>query len=336
MTKKYNIAVIGATGNVGRETLQILAERAFPVGRIYAVASKSSLGEEVSFGDSTLKIVSLDDLDFTKIDIAFFAAGSEISKEYVRKATDSGCIVIDKSSFFRQDPKVPLIVPEVNAASLKDYKSCNIIANPNCCTIPIAIALKPLDNAALIKRVVISTYQSTSGAGTKAMNELYNQTKARYTFGEPVSSVFPKPIAFNLIPHIGDFNDEGYSSEESKISNELQKIIGYHIKSTITCVRVPIFITHSMSINVEFANYINALEAKEILREADGIVVVPDKDKYLSPLEIAGEDHVYISRIRDDLSATNSINLWVTADNLRKGAALNGIQIAEELTKNYL
>jgi aspartate-semialdehyde dehydrogenase len=334
--KKYNIAVIGATGNVGRETLQILAERAFPVGNIYGVASEASLGTEISFGDKVIKVISLNDLDFSKIDIAFFSAGSEVSKKHAQKAAESGCIVIDKSSFFRQQPDVPLVVPEVNLSDLKDYKHRNIISNPNCCTIPIAIALKPLDNAALIKRVIISTYQSTSGAGTKAMNELYNQTKARYVFGEPVVSVFPKPIAFNLIPHIGDFNADGYSSEESKISYELQKIIGSHVKSSVTCVRVPIFVTHSMSINIEFVNSINALEAKEILREADGIFVVSDKDKYLSPLEIAGEDHVYISRIRDDFSAENSVNLWITADNLRKGAALNGVQIAEELIQNYL
>jgi len=338
MKKKYNIAVIGATGNVGRETLQILAERSFPVGDVYGVASESSIGTEVSFGDEVIKITSLDSLDFSKIDIAFFSAGSEISKKYAQKATDKGCIVIDKSSFFRQNPNVPLIIPEVNLFKLKEHKLKKIISNPNCCTIPIAIILKPLDDVAQIKRVVISTYQSTSGAGKKAMDELYSQTKARYVFGDPVVSVFPKPIAFNLLPQIGDFNEDGSTTEESKIAFELQKIMGSHIKCSVTCVRVPIFVTHSMSINIEFENSINAVAAEKVLTKLKHVSVLSgkSKEKYLTPIEIAGEDTVHVSRIRDDNSVKNAINLWVTADNLRKGAATNAIQIAEAVIKEYL
>ena len=338
MNKKFDIAIIGATGNVGRETLEILAARSFPVNKVHAIASQNSQGQEISFGSDVLKIDTIDQIDFSKVDIAFFAAGSEISQQYVPKATQQGCIVIDKSSFFRLDPEVPLIVPEANLASLKDYAIKNIIANPNCCTIPIATVVKPLDNAAKIKRMVISTYQSTSGAGKAGMDELYNQTKAKYVFSDIEPKVFSRQIAFNLIPKIGNFNQDGSTTEESKIELELEKIIGSHIKSSVTCVRVPVFVSHSISINIEFVNEIDSTEVEEILKEADSVEVVSHMSdmQYASPIEVVGEDLVYVSRIRNDLSRSNAVNLWITTDNLRKGAALNGVQIAEELLREYL
>jgi len=336
--KKYNVAVIGATGNVGSETLNTLAERQFPVDNIYALASSNSLGKEISFGDDILKIKNIDDFDFTKIDIVFFSAGSEVSKKYIPKAVKAGCIVIDKSSTFRLDPDVPLVVPEANAIAIGDYKKTNIIANPNCCTIILSVVLKPLDNAAKIKRLVISTYQSTSGAGKAGMDELYNQTKAKYVFEDQQPVIFSKQIAFNLFPLIGDIIEDSSTSEETKINLELAKIIGNHIKSSITCVRVPVFVGHSMSVNIEFENVVDVEELSEILGEADGITVIShDNDQqFISPVEIVGEEHVFVSRIRQDSSCPNSINLWITGDNLRKGAALNAVQIAEELIKNYL
>lgn len=335
MTKKYNIAVVGATGNVGREILELLHERSFPVNNIYAIASSESYGRDVNFGERVIKILAIDNVDFSKIDIAFLAAGATISQAYATQIAAQGCVVVDKSSFFRLDPKVPLIVPEANLGSLKDYTNKNIIANPNCCTIPIAVALKPLDNAAGIKRMVISTYQSVSGAGKAAMDELYNQTKAKYVFNDLPPSIFPRPIAFNLLPHIGHFNQDGSTTEESKISLELEKIIGSHAKSSVTCVRVPVFVSHSMAVNVEFSGKLEAHEAEEILRESDSIVVNSylNEIPYKCPIEVVGEDVVYVSRIRKDHSQQNTLNLWITADNLRKGAALNGVQIAEELIK---
>jgi aspartate-semialdehyde dehydrogenase len=338
MTKKYNIAVIGATGNVGREILQILHERAFPIKEIYVIASDKSNSKEVSFGDNIVKITTIDNVDFAKVDIAFFAAGSEISEKYVDKIARQNCVVIDKSSLFRLDPDVPLIVPEANLASLKNYTLRNIIANPNCCTIPIATVLKPLDNEMKISRLVISTYQSTSGAGKVAMDELYDQTKAKYVFSNLVPKIFPRQIAFNLFPHIGNFNEDGYTTEEAKISLELEKIMGSHVKSTVTCVRVPVFVSHSMAVNIEFSDKINVEEVEEILRESDSIAVIShlSEMQYACPVDVVGEDLVYVSRIRDDYSQKNTVNLWITADNLRKGAALNGVQIAEELIKKYL
>lgn len=338
MTKKYNIAVIGATGNVGRETLNILAERNFPVNKIHAIASNNSIGRQVSFGEETLQISSLDNLDFEDIDIAFFSAGSDISKKFIPKATAKNCVVIDKSSFFRLDKRVPLIVPEANLSTLKDFKAKNIIANPNCIAIPLAVVLKPIDNEIRIKRVVISTYQSVSGAGKAGMDELYNQTKSKYIFEEKNPKIFPKQIAFNLFPHIGDLNKDGYTSEESKIALELEKIIGNHLKVSVTSVRVPVFIGHSISVNIEFSSKINAKEAAEILQDADGVIMISNNKElaYISPTEIVGEDAVYVSRIRDDISRDNAINLWITCDNLRKGAALNSVQIAEELINTYL
>ncbi len=338
--KKYNVAVIGATGNVGRQTLEILAERNFPVNKIHAVASSNSIGKEISFGDDILKISNLDNLDFSEVDIAFFCAGSAVSEKYVPKAVDKGTVVIDKSSFFRLKPDVPLIVPEANLQVLEQYILDNklpnkgyIIANPNCCAIPIAVALKPLDNAAKIKRIVASTYQSTSGAGTIGMDELYSQTKAKYVFEQQEPVAFPRQIAFNVFPHIGEFNEDGSTSEERKIELELAKIIGSHALSTVTSVRVPVFVGHCISVNVEFENAIDAKEAMEILLEADGVNILScDNDnKYSTPIDVVGEDVVYVSRIRDDKSTKNAINLWIAVDNLRKGAALNGVQIAESV-----
>ena len=251
MSKKYTIAVVGATGNVGREVLNNLSSRNFPVKEIFAAASSNSVGKEVSFGDKTLKVMQMNELDFSKINIVFFCAGSAVSKKYAKKAVEKGCIVIDKSSCYRLDKEVPLVVPEANINTLKNFKS-GIISNPNCCTIPLAVALKPLDNAAKIKRVVISTYQSVSGAGKSAMDELYNQTKAKFIFEHLKPEIFPEQIAFNLFPHIGDFREDGYSEEEYKIAEELKKIIGEHVNPTVTCVRVPVFVSHSMSVNVEF------------------------------------------------------------------------------------
>ncbi|CAG2161099.1 unnamed protein product [Oppiella nova] len=314
MEKKYNIAVIGAT------------------------ASNDSIGTDIQFGNLTLKVSTLDNFNFSKIDIAFFAAGSKISREHIPQATSKGCIVIDKSSFFRFDKDVPLIVPEANLSDIKNYNIKNIIASPNCCTIPIVTTLKPLDNEAIIKRIVASTYQSVSGAGKLAMDELYNQTKAKYIFDDLPPKIFPKQIAFNLFPHIGDFNQDGSTTEEFKISLELEKIINPYVKSNITCVRVPVFISHAISLNVEFKKQINAKEAEKILKESDSIKLhsISDKLQYSSPIDVAGDDFVHVSRIRNDKSQKNTLSLWITSDNLRKGAALNAVQIAEELVKQYL
>ena len=332
MSKKYVVAVIGATGNVGREVLNSLSSRNFPAKEVIAAASSNSVGKEVSFGDSTLKVMQMSELDFNKIDIAFFCAGSAVSEKYAQEAVKNGCTVIDKSSFYRLDKKVPLVVPEANINSLKDFKS-GIISNPNCCTIPLAVALKPLDNAAKIKRVVISTYQSVSGAGKAAMDELYNQTKAKFIFEHLNPEVFPEQIAFNLFPHVGDFREDGYSEEEYKIEEELKKIIGEQVNPTVTCVRVPVFVSHSMSVNVEFEKNINAREAEEILEDADGVITynIENEMKYATPIDAVENDEVFISRIRDDKSRKNSLNLWICSDNLRKGAALNAVQIAEEI-----
>ena len=335
MTKKYNIAIVGATGNTGRETLNILAERNFPVNEIHSVASSSSTGSKVSFGDRELSVARIETIDFNRVDIAFFAAGSEVAKTYAKNVTRKGCIIIDKSSYFRNDPDIPLIVPEVNPADIKLYKNKNIIASPNCCTTPLALVLKPLDDIARIKRVIISTYQSTSGRGKAGTDELYRQTKSKYMFGEVSSNVFPQQIAFNLFPHIGDFNKNGYSDEEQKISTELNKIMGRHIKSSVTCVRVPTFIGHAMSVNIEFTNDMNAADAEKILSKADGLYTLNRKstNNYSTPIDVVDEDAVHVGRIRDDLSQKNTINLWIVGNNLRKGAALNSVQIAEHLIK---
>lgn len=334
MSKKYIVAIIGATGNVGREVLNYLSEREFPIKEIFAVASANSVGKEISFGNSTVKVLQINTLDFAKIDIAFFCAGSKVSEKYAKEACSKGCIVIDKSSFYRLEENVPLIVPEANLNVLKNFRS-GIIANPNCCVIPLAVALKPLDNAAKIKRIIASTYQSVSGAGKAAMDELYMQTKAKFVFEHLEPKTFPNQIAFNLFPHIGHFREDGYTDEEYKIEQELKKIIGQHISSTITCVRVPVFVSHSVSINIEFENKLDAKEAEEFLGEADGVVVYSqdNETKYATPVETVENDEVYISRIRNDSTRRNCINMWVCTDNLRKGAALNAVQIAEELIK---
>lgn len=335
MENKYNIAVIGATGNVGKEILNIIDEEQFPAGNVTAIASKNSKHKQVSFGDKTLDIMTIDEINFDEVDIAFFCTSEDVSREYAVKAADAGAIVIDKSSYFRMHDNVPLIVPEVNGHLLKGFKS-GIIASPNCCTIPLAVALKPLDNAAKIKRIVVSTYQSVSGAGKKAMDELYIQTKAKFIFEDIPATVFPKQMAFNLFPHIGDFRKDNYTSEEHKISSEITKIIGNHAKSTISCIRVPVFVSHSMSVNVEFEQSLNAKEAEEILSEADGVIVFQsdNEEKYVCPVDATGNDAVFVSRIRDDASAMNSLNMWVVSDNLRKGAALNAVQIAQEVVNN--
>jgi len=332
MNKKYIVAVIGATGNVGREVINYLVDRSFPIKEMIAAASSNSVGKEVSFGDKTVKVQQMNELDFAKIDIAFFCAGSSVSEKYAKKASSQGCIVIDNSSHFRMDKDVPLIVPEANLDALKNFKG-GIISNPNCCSIPISVALKPLDNAAKIKRIVVSTYQSVSGAGKAAMDELYIQTKAKFVYEQIEPKALPKQIAFNLFPQIGDFKNDFYTDEEYKIEQELKKIIGNHVESTITCVRVPVFVSDSMSVNVEFEKKIDATEAEELLEEAEGVVVfnLENEIKYLTPVEAVESDAVYVSRIRNDRSVQNCLNMWVCTDNIRKGAALNAVQIAETI-----
>ena len=335
----YKIVVAGATGNVGREMLNILAEREFPVDEIVALASRRSLGTEISFGDKTLKTKDLDTFDFTGWDIALFAVGSDATKIYAPKAAAVGCVVIDNSSLYRYDPAVPLIVPEVNADAIIGYKNKNIIANPNCSTAQMVVALKPLHDRARIKRVVVSTYQSVSGAGKEGIDELWDQTKGIYVHGQEVApSKFPKQIAFNVIPHIDVFLDDGSTEEEWKMVAETKKILDKSIKVTATCVRVPVFVGHSESINIEFHDFLDEHEARDILREAPGIMVIDKREAggYITPIECVGEYATYISRIRQDSTIDNGINLWCVSDNLRKGAALNAVQIAELLGSKHL
>lgn len=329
---KYNVAVIGATGSVGREIINILAERDFPVKNIFAVASNNSIGKQVSFGDDkTVPVTPLENLDYRAVDLIFSCVSSKVSQEVVTQARKHNILVIDKSSFFRMDDDVPLVVPEVNIHSVKDEHK--LIANPNCCVVPLVTALKPLDQAATIKRLVISTYQSVSGAGKKAMDELYESTKARYMMLEKDTEHFTRTIAFNIIPQIEDFEEDGYSGEEEKIINETQKIMGHPIDIDVTAVRVPVFIGHSLSVNIEFENELAAKEAEEILSEAESVSVM-ERDssmKFITPFEAAGEDFVYVSRIRNNLNKPTCLSLWIVCDNLRKGAALNAVQIAENL-----
>ncbi len=330
----YKVAVVGATGNVGREILQTLSERKFPVREVAAVASSRSIGKEVSFGDTKiLKIQSLEHYDFSNTDIALFSPGSAVSKEYAPKAAAAGCVVIDNTSQFRMDEDVPLVVPEVNPEALGGFRKRNIIANPNCSTIQMVVALKPLHDAAGIKRVVVSTYQSVSGAGKEAMDELYDQTKKIYVNQIEDPYKFTRRIAFNVIPHIDSFMDDGNTKEEWKMVQETKKILDPNIEVSATCVRVPVFIGHSESVNIEFERPLSASEARAILRETDGVVVIdsPADNHYSTPIEVVGEDAVFVSRIREDTSQPNTLNLWIVADNLRKGAALNAVQIAEEL-----
>jgi aspartate-semialdehyde dehydrogenase len=333
----FKIAVVGATGNVGREMLSILAERAFPADEVVALASRRSQGTEVSYGDRTLKTKTLDTYDFSDVDICLMSAGGEVSKEWSPKIAAQGAVVIDNSSAWRYDPDVPLVVPEVNAEALRNMKK-GIIANPNCSTAQLVVALKPLHDAATIKRVVVATYQSVSGAGKDGMDELDRQTKALYSLQDVQEKKFPKRIAFNLIPHIDVFMEDGYTKEEWKMMAETKKILDPKIKLTATCVRVPVFISHSEAVNVEFEKPITADEARDILRAAPGILVVDKREPggYITPHEAAGEDATYISRIREDITVENGLSFWCVSDNLRKGAALNAVQIAEAMANRGL
>ena len=330
----YNIVVVGATGNVGREMLNIMAERQFPVDKIAVLASRRSLGTEVSFGDDTLKTKDLDTFDFSGWDMALFAIGSDATRKYAPKAAAAGCVVIDNSSLYRYDPDVPLVVPEVNADAVLGYSKKNIIANPNCSTAQMVVALKPLHDRAKIKRVIVSTYQSVSGAGKSGMDELWDQTKAIYNPTSEVSpSTFQKQIAFNVIPHIDVFMEDGSTKEEWKMVAETKKIVDPSIKVTATCVRVPVFVGHSEAINIEFEEFLDEDEARDILREAPGIMVIDKRESggYVTPIEAVGDFATFISRIRQDSTIDNGLNLWCVSDNLRKGAALNAVQIAETL-----
>jgi aspartate-semialdehyde dehydrogenase len=334
----YKVAVVGATGNVGREMLDILAERNFPANEVVAVASRRSQGVECSFGDKTLKVKALDHFDFSDVDICLMSAGGAVSKEWSPKIAAQSAVVIDNSSAWRMDPDVPLIVPEVNADVVAGFTKKNIIANPNCSTAQLVVALKPLHDKAKIKRVVVATYQSVSGAGKDAMDELFSQSKAVFTLDEVETKKFPKRIAFNVIPHINVFMEDGYTKEEWKMVVETKKILDPKIKLTATCVRVPVFVGHSEAVNIEFENPITADEAREILRNAPGCLVIDKHEPggYVTPYECVGEDATYISRIREDATIDNGLQMWIVSDNLRKGAALNAVQIAECLINRKL
>ena len=336
----YRVVVVGATGNVGREMLNVLAEREFPIEELAAVASSRSTGDEIEFGETgkMLKVRNVEHFDFAGWDIALFSAGSEVSKVYAPKAAAAGCVVIDNSSLYRMDPDVPLIVPEVNPDAIDGYKAKNIIANPNCSTAQMVVALKPLHDAAKIKRVVVATYQSVSGAGKQGMDELFEQSRNIFVgdSSEPVK--FTKQIAFNVIPHIDSFLDDGSTKEEWKMVVETKKIIDPKIKVTATCVRVPVFVGHSEAINLEFENEISAEQAQEILREAPGVMLVDKREDggYVTPVECVGDGATFVSRVREDSTVENGLSLWCVSDNLRKGAALNAVQIAELLGRRHL
>ena len=334
----YKVAVVGATGNVGREMLNILSEREFPADEVVALASTRSIGKEVSYGDATLKCQALDNYDFTGTDIALMSAGGSVSGEWSPKIGAQGCVVIDNSSKFRMEPDVPLIVPEVNADDIDGYTQRNIIANPNCSTAQMVVALKPLHDHAKIKRVVVSTYQSVSGAGNEAMDELFNQTRSIFVNDPIEKDKFTKQIAFNVIPHIDVFMKDGSTKEEWKMVVETQKMLDPKIDVTATCVRVPVFVGHAESINLEFENPITDDEAQDILRESPGCLVVDKREDegYVTPVECVGDYATFISRIRTDPTVDNGLNLWVVSDNLRKGAALNTVQIAEILINRHL
>ncbi|MGB8525478.1 MAG: aspartate-semialdehyde dehydrogenase [Rhodoplanes sp.] len=334
----YKVAVVGATGNVGRAMLEVLAERRFPADEVVALASRRSIGVEVSFGDAILKAKALDHYDFSDVDICLMSAGSAVSKDWSPKIAAAGAVVIDNSSCWRYDADVPLIVPEVNADAIANFRKKGIIANPNCSTAQLVVALKPLHDRARIRRVVVSTYQSVSGAGKDAMDELFAQTKAIYTASDIETKTFPKRIAFNLIPHIDVFMEDGYTKEEWKMMVETKKILDPKIRLTATCVRVPVFIGHSEAINIEFEEPLSAEEAREILRTAPGCLVIDKREPggYITPYECVGEDATYISRIREDPTVENGLVLWCVSDNLRKGAALNAVQIAECLINRKL
>lgn len=335
----YKIAVVGATGNVGREILSILDERNFPASEVVALASRNSKGKKVSFGETkTLTTQVLDDYDFTGTDIALFSPGGSVSAIHAPRAAEAGCIVIDNTSHFRMDDDVPLIVPEVNSHDIAGYTQRNIIANPNCSTIQMLVALKPLHDAARIKRLVVSTYQSVSGAGKDAMDELFNQTKSIFMNNKLPPKKFSRQIAFNVIPQIDVFLDNGSTKEEMKMVNETKKILDPLIETTVTCVRVPVFNCHAEAINIEFESPMDANTARHLLENAPGVTVIdrPMDNHFVTPAECAREDDVFVSRIRNDDTIENGLNIWVVSDNVRKGAALNAVQIAEELVNNYL
>jgi aspartate-semialdehyde dehydrogenase len=338
----YKVAVVGATGNVGREMLNILAEREFPADEVFALASRRSMGVDVSYGEKTLQCRDLDNFDFRGIDFCLMSAGSAVSKEWSPKIGSLGTIVIDNSSCWRYEPDIPLIVPEVNANTLEDYmrrrERRNIIANPNCSTAQLVVALKPLHDAARIRRVVVATYQSVSGAGKDAMDELWNQTKGIFVTDVPEAKKFTKQIAFNVIPHVDVFLDSGDTREEWKMTVETKKILDPKIRLTATCVRVPVFVGHSEAVNIEFEKPLSAEEAREILREAPGVMVVDKREDggYVTPVECVGDYATFVSRIREDATIENGLNLWIVSDNLRKGAALNTVQIAEALVNRGL
>ena len=334
----YKVAVVGATGNVGREMLNILSEREFPADEVVALASRKSLGQEVSFGDRTLKVKALDHYDFSDTDICLMSAGGAVSKEWSPRIAAAGAVVIDNSSAWRYDSDVPLIVPEVNADAISGFRQKNIIANPNCSTVQLVVALKPLHDHAKIKRVVVATYQSVSGAGKDGMDELDRQTKAIYSLQDIETKKFPKRIAFNVIPQIDVFMEDGYTKEEWKMVVETKKILDPDIAVSATCVRVPVFISHGEAINIEFETPITEDQARRALTNAPGVLVVDHRanEGYVTPVEAAGEDAVYVSRIRKDPTVPNGLSMWVVADNLRKGAALNAVQIAETLVGGYL
>ena len=328
---ELKVALVGATGNVGQEMLDILAERLFPAEEVFALASRQSIGREVSFGDKTLKCRDLETFDFSDVDIALFAAGGDVARAWAPKAAAAGAVVIDNSSKFRMDPDVPLIVPEVNADAIETLGKKRIIANPNCSTAQLVVALKPLHDAAVITRVVVSTYQSTSGAGKAAMDELWNQTKGIYVNDPLETEAFTKQIAFNVIPHIDVFMEDGFTKEEWKMTAETKKILDPKIKLTATCVRVPTFVGHAEAVNVEFQNPIDDEQARNILREAPGLLVVDKREDggYVTPVECVGDFATFVSRLRVDPTTENGLAFWCVSDNLRKGAALNAVQIAE-------
>ncbi len=335
----YRVAVVGATGNVGREILNTLSERNFPADEVVALASRASAGKEISFGeDKTLEVKSLENFDFTGIDFGLFSPGSSVSRVHAPRAAEAGCIVIDNTSEFRMDEDVPLIVPEVNRDAIADFRQRNIIANPNCSTIQMVVALKPLHDLVPIKRIVVATYQSVSGSGKAAMDELFDHTRAIYMNDRKDPELFPKTIAFNVIPHIDVFLPDGSTKEEAKMLRETQKILDADIALTATCVRVPTFIGHAEAVNIEFHDRLNEDEAREALANAPGVMVLDERHDggYVTPVECAGEDATFVSRIRQDSSIQNGLNMWVVSDNLRKGAALNAVQIAEELAYHHL
>ena len=338
MSKGFRVAVVGATGLVGETMISVLEERKFPVSELFALASNRSIGKSVRFAGKQLPVEDLASFDFSRADIGLFSAGSEISAEYAPRAAAAGCTVIDNTSQFRYQDDIPLVVPEVNAHAISLYRTRGIIANPNCSTIQMLVALKPIYDAVGIERINVATYQSVSGAGKEAMDELFAQTRAIFVSDSVVTKHFPKRIAFNVIPEIDVFMEDGYTKEEWKMMAETKKILDPKIKLTATCVRVPVFIGHSEAVNIEFENPISADEARDILREAPGCLVIDKRERggYITPHEAAGEDATYISRIREDATVENGLVLWCVADNLRKGAALNAIQIAEVLINRKL